>query len=163
MVQPACGQLVCSVDQVLSLTIAIIYHILSSLWSLTLYIIHCPLFDHHDDFDESGDDYITWKWQKPIQVVEAYSGIANADFNSICSAVSEGPSRSSGNMSVDELDQLKHMLRTWFKEFRVSVESWIVNKNPEKMLGLYNPRNRIALSLLILSNVHFLYTLYYNL
>ena len=162
MVQPACGQLVCSVDQVLSLTIAIIYLILFSLWSLPLYIIHCPLFDHHDDFDEDGDDYITWKWQQPIQVVEAYSGIANADFNSICSAASEGPSRSSGNMPVDELDQLKHMLRTWFKEFRVSVESWIVNKNPEKMLGLYNPR--IALSLLILSNVHlYLYTLYYKL
>merc|ERR1712212_278521 len=58
-VQPACGKLVCSVDQ----------------------------------------------------VVAAYSGIATADFNSICSVASdyEGPS---GNIPVDELEELKRLLRT---------------------------------------------------
>merc|ERR1712008_376789 len=72
MVQPACGEVVCSVDQ----------------------------------------------------VVAAYSAIASADFNSICSVGPEGPEgsgkpsghrRPSGPRKssgpVDQLDQLRHMLR----------------------------------------------------
>jgi len=59
MVQPACGELVCSVNQ----------------------------------------------------VVEAYSDIANADFNSICNPASDYVG-SSGNIPADELEELKRLLRT---------------------------------------------------
>ena len=53
-----------------------------------------------------------------MQVVAAYSDIAFADQDSVCSVDPEGPAEPEGpsgdrepSMPVDQLDQLKHMLR----------------------------------------------------
>ena len=53
-----------------------------------------------------------------MQVVAAYSSIAYADHDSVCAVDSEGPAEPEGpsgdrepSMPVDQLDQLKHMLR----------------------------------------------------